>query len=78
MKVLEKGNPNGWEIERVCTGDGFGGGGCGAELVIREKDIGLCKSEKDTYCFSCRECGTITRIPQKRIPSKIIHKIRRK
>ena len=78
MKVLQKGIPNGWEIERVCTGDGHGGGGCGSKLVIRERDIGVSRDEKDSFCFLCRECGTVTRISKKKIPLKIIHKIRRK
>lgn len=28
MKILQEGNPNGWEIEQECTGKGNGNGGC--------------------------------------------------
>ena len=35
MKVLQEGNPNGWEIEQECTGKGNGDGGCKARLLVR-------------------------------------------
>ena len=80
MKVLEKGNPNGWEIERVCTGKGNGDGGCEAKLLVAEADIYLTKSscmgEIDYYfTFKCPECGVETDIPESEIPSRITKKL---
>ena len=80
MKVLEKGNPNGWEIEQYCTGQGNGDGGCEAKLLVAEADIYLTKAshqgETDYYfTFKCPECGVETDIPKDKIPRRIINKL---
>ena len=36
MKVLQEGNPNGWEIEQECTGKGNGDGGCKVRLLVTD------------------------------------------
>lgn len=80
MKVLEKGNPNGWEIERTCTGDGNGAGGCGAKLLVAEADIYLTKAhhmgETDYYyTFKCPECGVETDVAECAVPLRIKNKL---
>ena len=80
MKVLEKGNPNGWEIEQDCTGTGNGDGGCGAKLLVAEADIYLTKSScmgeiDQHFTFKCPECGVETDIPEGKIPSRIRSKL---
>lgn len=80
MKVLEKGNPNGWEIEQKCTGKGNGDGGCGARLLVAEDDIFVTSHTDyvgDTeyyYTFKCPECGRLTDIPDKVIPTAVRRK----
>lgn len=81
MKVLEKGNPNGWEIEQKCTGAGNGDGGCGAQLLVAEDDIYVtvnCHYDGDKdyyYTFKCPECGRETDIPEKDIPTAVQRKV---
>ena len=77
---MEKGNPNGWEIEQQCTGKGNGDGGCGAKLLVAEADIYLTEAnhmgETDYYfTFRCPECGVETDIPEKEIPTRITKKL---
>ncbi|MDD2376934.1 MAG: hypothetical protein PHD15_05985 [Clostridia bacterium] len=76
MRVLEKGNPNGWEKEVTCTGKGNGDGGCNARLMVAEADIFVtashCRDEVDYYyTFLCSECNTKTDIPERDIPSRV-------
>ena len=76
MKVLEHGNPNGWGIEKRCTGEGNGGGGCNAKLLVSKDDIFIttCNIRDETdyyYTFKCPECGTLTDIPNKEIPVSV-------
>ena len=83
MKVLQKGNPNGWEIERDCTGQGNGDGGCGAKLLVAEDDIFVTShsviGEVDYYyTFECPECGCKTDIPEKEIPKRVCDKAMKK
>lgn len=80
MKVLEKGNPNGWEIQYYCTGQGNGDGGCEAKLLVSEADIYLTKAiyrgETEYYfTFKCPECGVETDIPKNNIPQRITRKL---
>ena len=66
MKVLKKGRPQkGWTKELFCTGNGNGGGGCGAKLLVEKDDLyqtsSSCRDETDyfvTYC--CPDCGVET------------------
>ena len=73
MKVLQEGNPNGWEIERKCTGQGNGGGGCGRRLIVIGNDIFVTTdtSYGENYYYytsKCPYCGIYTDIPEKEIP----------
>jgi len=66
MKILKEGKPFVWEKKFTCTGKGNGGHGCGAVLLVCEKD--LYKTElSDMYgvyetctTFSCPCCGVET------------------
>lgn len=68
MKVLKPGREQtGWSSERVCTGAGNGGGGCGAKLLVEEKDLFLMHSyvhvDHDVFVtFRCIQCGVLTDI----------------
>ena len=81
MKVLQHGNPNGWEIEWDCSGAGNGNGGCGALLLVAEDDIFVTANTDyagDTdyyYTFKCPDCGRMTDIPAKKIPTAIRDKV---
>ena len=80
MKVLQEGNPNGWEIEQVCTGSGNGDGGCKARLLVAEDDIFVTtrtyyNSETEYfYTFECPCCGVKTDIPEKDIVQRVRQK----
>jgi hypothetical protein len=69
MKVIKKGNKqNGWSKKYKCTGNGYRGGGCGAELQVEETDLyhtySSAMGETDTHTtFMCVECGVETDIP---------------
>lgn len=66
MKVLKKGRPQkGWAKELLCTGNGNGGGGCGAKLLVEKADLyqtsSSCRDETDYFVtFRCPECGVAT------------------
>ncbi|MCC6475211.1 MAG: hypothetical protein IT514_15870 [Burkholderiales bacterium] len=66
MKVLKKGRAQkGWAAKLKCTGDGNGGGGCGATLLVEEGDLLHTASHAggDTdhsVSFYCPECGVLT------------------
>lgn len=68
MKVLKKGRPQkGRAKEFVCSGSGYGGGGCGATLLVEEGDlkslVAGCFDEFSTYYwFECPECGSKTEV----------------
>lgn len=78
MKVIKKGRPQtGWAHEYVCTGEGNGNGGCGAELLVEQNDLfrtfSYAGDETTTYVtFRCCECRVITDIPLKDVPSQIL------
>ena len=82
MKVLEEGNPNGWEIEQVCTGKGNGDGGCKARLLVAEDDIYITTSsdysgegKTQHYTFECPCCNAQTDIPEKDIVLRVRRKV---
>jgi len=82
VKVLQEGNPNGWEIEQVCTGRGNGDGGCEARLLVAEDDIYItvssdyCGEDKTYhYTFKCPCCGVQTDIPEKDIVLRVQRKV---
>lgn len=67
MKVIEKGRgQKGWTKEYECTGKGNGGGGCGARLLVSEKDFyitsrGYMDGSSDYYLtFRCPCCEVET------------------
>lgn len=66
MKVLRPGREQkGWSIETKCTGQGNGGGGCGAKLLVEQADVYLTHQhsmgETDTFAtFTCAACGVET------------------
>ncbi len=81
MRVLKKGRvQKGWAEEYNCTGDGNGGGGCNALLLVEFKDVYKtfrhCYDETDTfYTFRCASCGVETDMkdysgPKDGIPNK--------
>lgn len=71
MQVLKKGRKQkGWAKEFECTGNGSGG--CGARLLVEQKDMFVTQShardETTNYnTFKCCECGVLTDIKE-RIP----------
>ena len=81
MKVLQAGNPNGWEIEQECTGKGNGDGGCGARLLVSENDIFITTradydgSKEYYYTFKCPCCNVETDIPKKDIVDRVRKKV---
>lgn len=82
MKVLERGrDQKGWAKEAICTGDGFGGGGCGAKLLVEEADLhhretGDGDGGHDySIAFKCVECGVWTEFKTKDVPSAIWEKV---
>ena len=84
MKVLQEGNPNGWEIEQECTGKGNGDGGCKARLLVSEDDIYITTHTDYTgdtdyfYTFTCPCCGVMTDIPEKDIVIRVRRKAMKK
>ena len=77
MKVLQEGNPNGWEIEQECTGKGNGDGGCKARLLVGKEDIFVTAHTDFTgdtdyyYTFKCPCCGALTDIPEMDVPIRV-------
>jgi len=79
VKVLEKGREqSGWAAEFICTGNGNGGGGCGAKLLVEEADVYLTSrssydGETESFTtFKCCDCGVETDIPRKDVPYRIL------
>jgi len=68
VKVIEKGREQrGWAKECRCTGEGNGGGGCGARLLVDEEDLTAYRQTDmlwDAYghcvTFKCPECWVET------------------
>lgn len=82
MKVLSPGTgQKGWSVETFCTGNGNGGGGCGAKLLVEQGDLfrtsSSCRDETDNFdTFACPECGVLTDL--KGVPSQISQNLKRK
>ena len=84
MKVVEKGP--GWSIQKRCTGEGNGGGGCGSLLEIEREDIYETSNTDMTgftdhyMTFRCEVCGVESDISYYDVPSnvRILAKRRRK
>lgn len=69
MRVVKPGREqSGWSSEQRCTGDGNGGGGCGAVLLVEQPD--LYRTGRSSYdgsrdefvTFTCACCGVETDI----------------
>lgn len=75
MKVLEKGP--GWSMAVKCTGDGNGGCGCGAKLLVERGDIYLTHSydygggHDIFYTIRCPICNVETDMDPSKVPSLI-------
>lgn len=88
MKVLKQGRiQDGWSTEATCTGDGNGGGGCGAQLFVEQPDLYLtyrhCRNETTKYVtFTCSACGVETDLGERwevscpgQLPDKHKHRL---
>lgn len=79
VKVIKPGrDQKGWSIEWTCSGDGNGGGGCGAMLLVEQPDLfrtsKSCRDETDYFVtFKCMSCGVMTDLPPARVPHHIMH-----
>lgn len=68
MKVLTKGTVSKpWSASLTCTGVGNGDQGCGAFLLVEQRDLFLtqgftCVDHDVCVTFKCCECGTLTDI----------------
>lgn len=80
MKVIKPGRQQkGWAKEYTCTGEGNGGGGCGATLLVESVDVyhtywSFCGRDQETLTtFTCGACGVETDIegcPLLELPTK--------
>lgn len=79
MKVLEPGP--GWSLKVRCTGDGNGGGGCGALLLVEKDDLyttyreSIDGTREDFVTLCCCCCGMETDIGKKDVPYAIKDKL---
>lgn len=67
MKIIKEGTgQKGWAREYTCSGDGNGGGGCGAVLLVEADDlmnytkVHLDGSTTAYVLFKCCCCGVLT------------------
>lgn len=62
MKVIKKGES--WSKKYRCTGRGYGGGGCGAILLLTRHDLyETCPEAHEEWInFCCPECGVETKV----------------
>ena len=66
MEVVKEGRKQGgWAEKFRCTGDGNGGGGCGATLLVSQVDLyetTLDSVDESELCktFCCQQCGVET------------------
>jgi hypothetical protein len=77
MKVLKPGRPQTeYSVEQTCTGDGNGGGGCGAVLLVEYPDMRYLPgvpgdtwgSRDPAVMFRCCSCGVVTDMAKKDWP----------
>jgi hypothetical protein len=66
MKIIDQGRAqSGWSTLTSCTGEGNGGGGCGAKLLVEKSDLYVTSSSaRDEITrhitFQCAACGVLT------------------
>jgi len=67
MKIIKPGREqNGWSIEATCTGEGNGGGGCGAVLLVEAPDLYITsrspmgRDYEEFATFRCPSCRVET------------------
>jgi hypothetical protein len=75
MKLIKKGRAqNGWAQEILCTGNGNGGGGCSATLLVEIGDLFLTfkydygGGQDQFVTFQCPECGVKTDVKDSLTP----------
>lgn len=77
MRVIKKGRKqDGWSTEARCTGAGNGNGGCGAELLVEQKDSFRTEShardETTSYTtFECPDCHVWTDLSESKVPHHV-------
>ena len=86
MKVLKHGRPQrGWSHKYSCTGNGNGGAGCGAKLMVELDDLfatmgfvappalpnvtQVATMGLKAVSFACPECSAITDVPKEAWPT---------
>ena len=81
MRILKPGrDQHGWTTEATCTGDGNGGGGCGALLLMEEGDLYRTASNhydgsrEEFATFTCEACGVLTDL--KGVPGPVWRRVR--
>lgn len=78
MKVIEPGRAQtGWATEAKCSGEGNGGGGCGAKLLVEQPDLfttsRTSRDETDILVtFRCMSCGVETDLPDRKVPPQVV------
>ena len=78
MKVIKEGRKQtGWANECVCSGKGYGGGGCGSLLLVEEGDLhyastGYGGDTNEYTWFKCPSCGTATEI---KVPYDVMQRV---
>ncbi len=81
MKLIKEGRKQtGWAGEFSCTGVGNGNGGCGAILLVEQRDLFLTVqssfdgSHDDFVTFKCSQCGVLTDIKGKSTDGLLLKK----
>lgn len=78
IQIIKAGRQQtGWAGECVCTGKGYGGGGCGATLLVDESDLkhtstGYGGDIKHFIWFKCPACGLVTDIE---VPHSVMKRV---
>lgn len=79
MKVLREAEI--WKKEVECTGNGYGGYGCGTLLEVDENDIYINKvydlegDYENRFTIKCPCCKIPTRLSRGEIPDRIVNKV---
>jgi hypothetical protein len=77
MKILKPGKTPHWTKRVRCTGNGNGGGGCKAELLVGEADLFHTShtdyaGDTDHYItFACPCCKVWTDVSSDALPSRV-------